>query len=358
MLAAAVVVTALLAATQVAARPSAGPENTEDPTISGPAVVGGRLTTTKGVWTQPGNTYRFQWLRCRAEPASDSSPSTCSPIAGATETEYLVVSDDLGRRLRSRVFATSKGGTSQATSAPTSVVTTEGGRPANATTPSVAGTALTGSTLTGSKGRWVGDQPITYSYSWLRCDREGNSCRSIAGAAKTAYTVVQADTGRTLRFRVVAKNARGKGDAFSNQTDVVQDTGSGSDGVINLPNGEKSVDVKDVPRGERLIVDRVVFDPNPLVSPTGPILARIKVEDTRGYVVRNAIVFIRSTPLVTTGGDNSPTATDGWVAYQLVPRQPLQFNGLALQFFVRAYRKGDPALAGISGSRLVQVGAP
>ena len=349
---------ALAAASQVGARGAAGPENLEDPSISGPAVVGGRLTTSKGVWTTPGNEYRYQWLRCRAEPAGDSSSATCTPIAGATETEYLVVSADLGRRVRVRVFASNKGGTTQATSAPTSVVSTEGGKPANSTAPSVSGSALVGSVLTGSKGKWVGDSPIRYSFGWLRCDTNGNSCNTIVGATASTYRVARGDVGRTLRYRVVAKNARGKGDAFSNQTAVVQDAGGEDDGIINLPNGGKSVDVKDVPRGERLIVDRVVFDPNPLVSPTAPILARIRVTDTRGYVVRNAIVFIRSTPLVTTGGDNSPTATDGWVAYQLVPRQPLQFNGLALQFFVRAYRKGDPALAGVSGSRLVQVGAP
>jgi hypothetical protein len=346
----------LVAATQVAARANAGPTNTEDPVISGPATVGGKLTSTKGVWSGSGITYKVQWLRCKAEPASDSSASTCSAISGATTPEYLIVSDDLGKRLRSRVSASTKGGTTQATSEPTSVVTTEGGKPANSTTPSVSGSALVGSALTGSPGKWVGDQPITYSYSWLRCDKDGNSCKAISGAAKTSYKIVEADTDKTLRFRVVAKNARGKGDAFSNQTDVVQDAGGGTGGVITLPNGEKSVDVKDVPKGERLIVDKVSFDPNPLTSPTAPILVRIKVKDTRGYVVRNAIVFIRSTPLLTTGGDNSPTATDGWVAYQLVPRTPLELRtGFSIQFFAKAYRKGDDTLAGISGTRLVQV---
>jgi hypothetical protein len=30
-------------------------------------------------------------------------------------------------------------------------------------------------------------------------------------------------------------------------------------------------------------------------------------------------------------------------------------NGYNVQFYVKAYRKGDPALAGISGTRLAQV---
>jgi hypothetical protein len=80
------------------------------------------------------------------------------------------------------------------------------------------------------------------------------------------------------------------------------------------------------------------------------------VKDTRGYFVRDAIVFIRSTPKVTSGGDKQKTATDGTISYSLQPEAdfPLK-NGYSVQFFVKAYRQGDPSLAGISGTRLVQV---
>ena len=83
---------------------------------------------------------------------------------------------------------------------------------------------------------------------------------------------------------------------------------------------------------------------------------RIKVKDTRGYVVRNATVFIRSTPKVSSGGDHSATATDGWVQYSLVPEVDFPIKtGYSVQFFVKAYRASDPTLGGIYGSRLVQV---
>jgi hypothetical protein len=74
-------------------------------------------------------------------------------------------------------------------------------------------------------------------------------------------------------------------------------------------------------------------------------------------VIRDALVFIRSTPRVTTGGDRQVTTTDGWVTYQLAPNQnfPKPRSGYNVQFFVKAYRSGDPALAGIAGYRLVQV---
>jgi hypothetical protein len=59
---------------------------------------------------------------------------------------------------------------------------------------------------------------------------------------------------------------------------------------------------------------------------------------------------------LTSGGDNKLTAADGWVTYSLQPESdfPLK-NGYNVQFFVKAYRQGDPSLGGIYGSRLVQV---
>jgi hypothetical protein len=153
---------------------------------------------------------------------------------------------------------------------------------------------------------------------------------------------------------VIARNNRGTADAFSSSTDVVQ--ANPSDGTINLPNGEKSVEAKQVPAEARLVVDQVQFSPNPLTSKNQTITVRIKVKDTRGNVVRNAIVFIRSTPKVTSGGDNSPTATDGWVQYSLVPENDITIkNSYSVQFYVKAYRTGDPTLGGIYGSRLVQL---
>jgi hypothetical protein len=251
------------------------------------------------------------------------------------------------------VNASNKQGSSQSTSAPTSIVTTEGGKPANSSAPTISGGALVGSTLQGTTGTWVGDQPITYSYKWLRCDKDGNACKA-TGKTSKSYKVVQEDVGRRLRLQVVAKNSRGSGDSFSTPTDVVPSTGNG--GVIELPNGEKSVDAKDVPKEQRLVVDQVIFDPSPVTSRSKPINVSIRVTDTAGHAVRNATVFIRSTPLLTSTADNGLTAVDGWITYKLQPESdfPLK-NGYNVQFFVKAYRKGDPTLGGIYGSRLVQV---
>jgi len=351
----ATIASALVVVSTGAARLQAGPTEIAPPTISGPAIAGKTLTGSPGTWSgaQP-ITYKFQWLRCKADAGDDSSTSSCSNVSGGTTTTYSATSSDLGFRLRFRVKASNKQGSTQSTSAATSVVTTEGGKPANSTAPAISGSALVGSTLTAATGTWVGDQPITYSYKWLRCDGDGNACKGNGKTAKT-YKVVQEDVGHRLRVQIVAKNSRGSGDAFSTPTDVVPSTGSG--GIIDLPGGGKSIDAKDVAKEQRLVVDSVLFDPNPVRSRANPISVSIRVTETgKGYAVRNATVFIRSTPLLTSSGDNGLTAVDGWITYKLQPESdfPLK-NGYNVQFFVKAYRKGDPGLGGIYGTRLVQV---
>jgi hypothetical protein len=332
------------------------PVEVAPPVISGAATVGDTLTGSPGTWrgTRP-ISYKLQWLRCKADSGDDTSTSSCSDISGATTTSYTATSSDLGLRLRFRVQATNKVGGTTSTSAATSVVTSEGGEPASASAPTISGSAVVGSTLTSETGTWVGVQPITYSYRWLRCDREGNACKSTGKTAKT-YKVVQADSGRRLRVGVIATNSAGSGDAFSTATDPVV-ANSGSDGTIELPGGGKSIAAKNVPKSQRLVVDAVLFDPNPVTSRDQPINVSIRVTATgRGYAVRDAVVFIRSTPLLTSGGDDKLTAADGWVTYSLQPESdfPLK-DGYNVQFFVKAYRKGDPSLGGIYGSRLVQV---
>ncbi len=354
----ALAMTALAALAIVAvamARPTAGPISTEDPTITGIALIGSVLEASSGSWTpKVGVTFKYQWLRCNPRGGDDSSEATCTRISGATRDTYTILNADEGRRIRVRVFASSLGGTTQATSAATSIVAPVGNKPASQSNPTISGSPIVNSKLTGSPGSWVGSGPITFQYQWLRCDKDGNGCTAIGGRTSKTYTVVQADLNRALRLRVVARNSVGNADAYSSATDPVQ--ANPEDGVITLPNGERSVDAKDIPANHRLVVDQVRFFPNPVTSRETPITVRIRVRDTRGNAVRNAIVFVRSTPIVTTGGDNSATAIDGWVQYTLVPRADFPIRtGFSVQFFVRAYRVGDPALAGVSGSRLVQV---
>jgi hypothetical protein len=346
-------VTALAASAtgSVVAAPVAGPANTGEPSITGSPIVGKDLTGDRGVWTGTSITYAYKWLRC------DKSASNCQTITGATGSRYSVTSSDLGATIRFEVTASDKQGKSTATSNATAVITTGTGVPASSSPPTITGSATVGTTLNATTGSWVGDEPITYSYQWQRCDPSGNSCEAISSATKASYKLTQNQVGFTVRVKVAAKNSRGKGTAISNQTAVVTDaSGGGGGGIIALPGGGKSVDVVDVPKGERLIVDKVSFSPSPIRSRSQPITVTITVKDTRGYYVRNAYVFLRSTPIVTSTPTDAQTATDGKIVYSVMPESDFPIkNGYSVQFFVKAYRKGDPSLAGISGTRLVQV---
>ena len=339
-------VLAIVFASQTAAAPLTAPTNTGEPRITGTPVVGQILRATTGSWTSTGTpTYAFRWLRC---DASGSRPdgSDCTPITRATLRTYEVRKADVGFRLRVRVTATNADGSTAAASNPTAVVAAA--IPVNTDRPSISGTPVLGNQLQANRGAWSGVQPITYRFRWLRCSTKGDNCSEIDGANDNTYTLVNADVGRTVRVRVTATNDRGSTSVVSLQTSVV--------GTKPSPSPGSTVQVGDVPSTARLIVSQVRFSPNPVTSRTAPITVRIRVTDTRGYVVQGAMVFIRSTPRLTSGGNRQATASDGWVTYQLVPNANFRVRtGYNVQFFVKAYRIGDPALAGVAGYRLVQV---
>ena len=104
------------------------------------------------------------------------------------------------------------------------------------------------------------------------------------------------------------------------------------------------------------MVASVSFSPSTVRSRSNPIAVNIKVKDTRGYDVRDVLVFLRSTPVVTNTPDEGRTADDGTIIYNVQPEADFPIrNGYSVQFFVKAHRQGDNPLAGIAGYRLVQV---
>src|SRR5579884_1168498 len=156
-----------------------GPVNVGTPVISGAAQQGQTLTVSNGGWGGNPTSYAYAWSRC------DASGGSCAAIAGVT--------------------AANSGGSAQATSPPSPVVSSEAA-PTNTTAPSVSGSLQVGSTLTASEGSWSGN-PTAYAYAWSRCDAHGDSCARIDGATASTYTLKQADAGATLRISVTATNA-------------------------------------------------------------------------------------------------------------------------------------------------------
>jgi hypothetical protein len=343
---------ALSAATAVVTE-SAGPVSTAEPTISGSAVEGQTLTATSGSWTgdQP-ISFAFQWVRCGTDGGA-ADGSNCALISGATRTTYVLTTTDVGARMRVRVTATNSVGSQTRASNATQVVQT-GRSPVNTRVPTVSGSWVEGTLGTVNRGTWTGAS--SYSYQWVRCNTAGGACVAISGATSAQYRLTSADLGRKVRATVTARNARGSTTVLSTESGVV--VPAGPSGVIVLPSGERSIPVGSVPRTERLIVSQVRFAPNPIRSSVSPFTVQVRVKDSRGYVVRDALVFVRSTPLVSTAAQpRRSTQADGWVVFQMTPRDsfPQPRNGYNVQFFVKAYKSSDPPLGGIAGYRLVQV---
>jgi len=340
-------VAALVVAAAASGRSTTAPTLGAEPSISGVAKIGNILTGDRGNWngTAP-ITYTEQWLRC------DEAGKNCASIAGATTLTYKLVSGDAGHTIRIRVTAKNADGSKSADSNETATVGTANGEPISTKPPVVSGFAEQGNTIHTTTGTWVGDTPITYSYQWQRCDQFGNACNPIGGARNAGYTVVSGDVGHTLLVRVTATNSKGESSAISEHSATVTGSGSGGGGG----GGGGSVPVTSVPASERLVVDQVIFTPNPVTSKTQPIQVKIRVKDTKGNSVRGAFVFFRSTPIVTSTPKDAETDSNGWVVYTVTPESdfPLK-NGYSVQFYVKAYKHGDPTLGGIYGSRLVQV---
>jgi hypothetical protein len=346
---------------------SSAPVNTAEPTVSGSAVQGQTLTGTTGSWAGATPiTYSYQWVRCGTDGGA-SDGSNCPNVSGATGASYVLQSDDVGHRMRLRVTATNGGGAQTAASNATLTIAAapSGKAPKNAKEPTISGTAKQGQTLTANVGTWSGATPIGYAYQWLRCDRNGNNCIVLTGQNKSTYVLSASEVNARVRVRVTGSNKLGSATATSNATAVVQasttttpppTTGTLPPGAIKLPNGKYSIPITSVSLPNRLIIDSIQFTPNPVRSRQTTIQLRVHVVDTRGYVVRDALVFGRSTPILTTSMANRPTGQDGWVTLSLAPEPdfPLK-NGHNVQFFVRARKAGDNVLAGVSTRRLVQV---
>jgi len=332
------------------AAPTAKPTNLAEPDIDGRAEQGRTLSASRGRWTGTGSlSYAFRWVRCGVNGGRPDG-SDCGFILGATRSRYRVASADVGSRLRVRVTATNAEGEQTVASNPTAIVV---GPPVNTSIPLVLGTALVDSVATVQPGSWTGRQPISFSYAWLRCISAGGECVAIGGATGRSYRLTTSDVNHKLRVSVTARNAVGSATVLSGESAIVSVPLPA--GAIRLGTGEISIPATSVPADQRLIVSRVTFAPNPVTTRTRPLTVRVRVVDTRGYVVRDAVVFVRATPRVTTGG-RLLAGTDGWVTFRLQPLStfPLRKQG-NVQFFVKASRSGDPALGGVAGYRLVQV---
>jgi hypothetical protein len=195
--------------TATASQP-APPTNTQPPAITGTAEVGDLLSVSTGSWSGDAPTFTYSWADCNG--------SSCTPIAGATQSTYAPVASDEGLALEATVTATNDGGSADATSAATAVVTQP---PTNTAPPTLSSTRPTVGTpiSVSNNGTWSGYPDPTFTYAWADC--AGATCTAISGAAASSYTPQASDAGFALEATVTATNTAGSASASSAQTQTV-----------------------------------------------------------------------------------------------------------------------------------------
>jgi prepilin-type N-terminal cleavage/methylation domain-containing protein len=192
--------------------PQGAPVNVSVPTVSGTAREEQTLNGSVGVWAHPSFSYSYAWETCTGDSTG------CTPLAGATDSNYTLTQADIGSYIRFVVTNTNVDGASTAYSASAGPVLPIA--PATGTPPAITGTTQEASTLTASNGTWT-NSPTGYTYQWARCDSTGAACSDIPGATSSTYLLASGDVDSTLRVTVTASNAGGSNVAQSNASSVV-----------------------------------------------------------------------------------------------------------------------------------------
>ncbi len=233
-------------------------------------------------------------------------------------------------------------------------------KPSNAQPPTISGTTTEGSTLNVDHGNWDGTQPITFTYRWQRCDKNGDSCAGISNANGAAYVLKSVDVNATLRVRVSAKNSDGTTSIVTVPSAVIARGTPASttpaSGCPALASGQSSVPVTGVTSPARLQIDQFQSSPSVIPGSMTSFTLRVHVNDTCGQAVSGADVYATAVPFHQVNvPSETATGNDGWVTLQFnresgfpaTPKQQL------MVIYIRARQPGQSPLAGITTSRLV-----
>jgi hypothetical protein len=224
--------------------------------------------------------------------------------------------------------------------------------PTNQSPPSVSGTPEEGKTLTTNNGTWAGTTPITYTYSWRRCDDNGGSCSQIGGATSNTYVLKKVDVGNTIRSRVTARNTDGSTAATSVPTAVIRPAAAPAPAGCN---GNAPIPIASVALPERLTIDGQSISPTVVTRSTSAITLRFHVT-CKGKAVQGALVYADAVPFnqFTTPAE-ATTGADGWATLTMNRDRgfPAARNQELLVVFARARKAGEDLLGGVSTRRLV-----
>ena len=322
------------------------------PTLAGGTVESQTLTSSTGTWTGTGTiTYAYRWQRCNADS------SACADISGAVANVYTLGSADVGNTVRSVVTATDSGGppgTDAASATTTAITALAAAAPASTMPPTITGTPTSGQILTAVEGSFAGAVPVTYTYQWQRCDANGATCVAVPAGVTKTFTL----EGRRRRDAAGERHGDQReriGAATSVPTAVIAEGLPAS--LIKLADGSFSVAAADVKGKQRLIISSVKTTLKQPIRSRAPFTVTVRVTDTRGYVVRNALVYLQGLPynrILRT--PEHKTLQNGTATFTVVATrlQPLKV-GARVVIFARARVEGDALLTGASSRRLVEI---
>jgi hypothetical protein len=177
----------------------------------------------------------------------------------------------------------------------------------------------------------------------------GGTTGTTPGGSDGTPTTTPADPGRQGAGGTTTTSSTGSSSGDGAQAD--RRTPAGVDGGVMLNSGFVSVPVGSVRPPARLVIDAVGVAPTVVRSPRQQLQLVLRVMDTRGYLVRNAVVVVGSVPTGTIGLVAARTTrTDGTASFRLrlarpLPRKP---GRLTLAVRVRDARGRVAALRRVS----------
>jgi hypothetical protein len=174
--------------------------STPVPTITGTATAGKTLTAVAGTWAPGPVAVTYQWYRGK------------TAIAGATGPTHVLTAADYKQTLSVRTTGTRPGYYSVTQSSAATAAVAKG-KLGTVGTPTIAGTARVGDTLTVNPGTWgPGEIPLTYQ--WYRADK------AIKGATGITYVLTPDDAGKTISVKATSATP-----AFASQSGTSKPTG-------------------------------------------------------------------------------------------------------------------------------------
>jgi alpha-tubulin suppressor-like RCC1 family protein len=220
-----------------------------EPSISGTASFNSTLSAATGEWLGfPTPTPTYQWYRCAAEVASETStvPAGCDVIAtSGSSATYTAVGPDMGKFLVVRVTQTNSVTSSVRFTRSTAVVT---GSPVAQIAPEIAGIRTLGQTLSVTDGTWWAHPAISdNAYQWYRCSAAVSSaiatvpgtCAEIEGEDANSYVLTTDDSGAFITAKVSRTNSVGTSAMVAAQTTAstqipTNTAGPSISGTINM----------------------------------------------------------------------------------------------------------------------------